>query len=111
MQLLLPVNASLDDTQAIGTILGSETLARFGSTAAMPRLNITGTESGRLLLSFASVPGRTYILEARETLEDSAAWQVVPSVAPLAAKGGTLMIDLSIPADRGQRFYRLRLAE
>ena len=111
VQLLLPVNASLNDTQAIGTILGSETLARFGSTSARPRLNIQGTESGRLLLSFASVPGRTYILEARETLEDSAAWQVVPGVATFAAKGGALMIDLSIPANNGQRFYRLRLAE
>ncbi len=111
VQLRLPVNASLADAQAIGTILGSVTLARFGSTAALPRLNITGTESGRLWLSFVSVPGRTYVLEARETLDDSAAWQVVPSVAPLAGSGGALIIDLPIPADLGPRFYRLRLAE
>jgi uncharacterized repeat protein (TIGR01451 family) len=110
VQLVSPVNATLDDAQGIGTILGSLTLFAAAGEAPL-RLSVAAADAGRLRLSFPSVMGRLYVLEAKDTLADLASWQEIPGVAPLAGTGETLTIDLPIPPELSQRFYRLRLEE
>jgi hypothetical protein len=111
VQLFLPINATLDDSQAIGTILGASMLTPSAASTDLPRLKIAAAGAGRLQLSFASTTGRTYVLEASETPENSERWQQVSDVAPLAGTGGTLTIELSIQPGPSHRFYRVRLVE
>ena len=120
VQLHSPVNATLGDPQGIGTILGpvmpsgiqAASVLSAATKASSPiSLAVSLATPGTLRLTFPSFLGRTYTLEARDTLEASAAWREVSGVAPLAGTGGTLKIDLLISAELGQRFYRLRVAE
>ena len=120
VQLRSPVNATLAEPQGIGTILGpvipaglraASDLGAATKASSPIRLAVSLADSGAVRLSFPSIIGRAYALEARDSLDASAVWQEAPNVAPLSGTGGTLKIELPIPAEFPQRFYRLRITE
>ncbi|MBM3878450.1 MAG: DUF642 domain-containing protein [Verrucomicrobia bacterium] len=71
-------------------------------------LRITSIETSgqELSLSFASVPGRTYLVQGRADF-GSGTWETIPGTEQTGA-GGILQVQLPLPAGQGHRFYRLQ---
>jgi hypothetical protein len=56
-------------------------------------------------LQFQSVPGRSYEIVSRETV-DSGIWSIVQSVQPTQTQQ-TVQVDLGVTTDEPTRFYKL----
>ncbi|HUL51167.1 MAG TPA: lamin tail domain-containing protein, partial [Candidatus Nitrosotalea sp.] len=65
--------------------------------------SITSDTNGGYAISFVTVPGKTYRVEFKDSLEDSV-WQAIG--ADVVATGGTLTVS-DDPSSSPQRFYRI----
>lgn len=74
------------------------------ATISRPQIQSIQLEADGLKLDFATVPGRSYSLEARDAL-DSGDWEVI--IGPAVGDGSSLSWIDSSATSKSKRFYRL----
>ena len=104
VNLRAPVNATLSDPQATGTILIQPPAMRTS-----PRLLELRLVNGSTRLRFQTEAGLNYRVEYREDLSDAAGWKPLPGSKSMPGTGTVLeLLDPQASASK-RGFYRLRI--
>ncbi|MDB6031447.1 MAG: N-acetylmuramoyl-L-alanine amidase, partial [Verrucomicrobiales bacterium] len=110
VNLTLPVNAALANSQGIGTILGAN--IQGASAKSLSDLKITSIKvsGANVLVAFPSLKGKIYCLDYTDKLA-GAATKWIPAGANVAGTGESIAVTHSDGAMRSSCIYRIRVVE